>query len=73
MDEDRRIRFLVAPTLFLASLLLLDLINLGYWVKRVFNGGDSVLNGSNSSSSEIWVKLIAIVAGGGLIVFVGGY
>jgi hypothetical protein len=60
MDEDRRIRFLVAPMLFLASILWLSWLNDG-WVAHVFDAGE------NRSKS------IEIIAGGGVIVFVAGY
>jgi hypothetical protein len=62
VDEDRRIRFLVAPTLFVASLLwgaisdqtARDLI---YQVLKTLD----------------WSKLIGLLAGGGIVVFAAGY
>jgi len=66
MDEDRRIRFLVAPTLFVALLLLGALSN---QAER-----DFILEALKNPD---WSKLIGLIAGfiagGGLVVFVLGY
>jgi hypothetical protein len=63
MDEDRKIRFQVAPILFIASLLLGALSDQGAraWILRVLENPDG------------GAKLIGIVAGGGVVVFAGGY
>jgi hypothetical protein len=62
MDEDRRIRFLVAPTLFVASLLW------GAW-------SDSVAHEFIVQALKLpdWSKIIGLIAGGGVIVFAAGY
>ncbi|HLK83821.1 MAG TPA: hypothetical protein VKT99_20335 [Xanthobacteraceae bacterium] len=62
MDEDRKIRFLVPPTLFLVSLLW------GAWFDSAKH--DWVVN---HVFQPDWPKLIGLVAGGSLVVFVGGY
>ena len=62
MDEDRRIRFLVAPTLFVASLLW------GAWSDHAWR--DFMVA---TLKDHEWPKLIAAIAGGGLLVFVAGY
>jgi hypothetical protein len=61
MDEIRRIRLLIAPALFIASILW------GAWwdpdstfSKHVFRDHD-------------WSNVIGLIAGGGFVVFVGGY
>lgn len=61
MDEDRKIRFQVAPILFVASLLLGALLNHGV------HSTVEALGELNSS------KLIGIIAGGGVVVFAVGY
>jgi hypothetical protein len=62
MDEDRRIRFLVAPTLFIASLLLGAL---SFDAAR-----DFIVQSLKSSDGS---KLIGLIAGGGLVIFAVGY
>jgi hypothetical protein len=62
MDEDRRIRFLVAPTLFVASLLW------GAWSDHAWR--DFMVA---TLRDHEWPKLIAAIAGGSLVVFVAGY
>ena len=62
MDEDRRIRFLVAPTLFVASLLWGAWSDDGWRYSMV-----AILKNPD------WPNVIGIIAGGGLMVFVGGY
>jgi hypothetical protein len=61
MDEDRKIRFEVAPILFIASLLLGALINKGL---------HSVVDDLEKLGTS---KLIGIIAGGGVIVLAAGY
>jgi hypothetical protein len=60
MDEDRRIRFLVAPVLFLACLAW------GAW-----------LDPERPEIFSVWPKdasaLLGLLAGGGVVVFAGGY
>jgi hypothetical protein len=56
MDESRRIRFLVAPTLFVASLLW------GAWSEGFLE---------HVPDSDL--KLVTLIAAGGLVVFAGGY
>lgn len=66
MDEDRRIRFLIAPTLFVASLLI--------GVRFDDKARDYVWGiFSQAPAQSTWSNLIGIVAGGGLLVFVAGY
>jgi hypothetical protein len=62
MDEDRKIRFLVAPTLFAASLLL------GAWFDPAARSFMERITSSDSSS-----KMIGVIAGGGVVVFAAGY
>jgi hypothetical protein len=62
MDEDRRIRFLVAPTLFIASLLW------GAWSDDGWRYGMVAI-----FKNPDWPQVIGTIAGGGLAVFVGGY
>jgi hypothetical protein len=65
MDEDRRIRFLVSPILFVASLLLgalLDQTARDFIVRTILN------------ERFDWPKLlIGFLAGGGIVVFALGY
>jgi hypothetical protein len=63
MDEDRKIRFLVPPMLFLASLLIGALSDPA---RREFIRG--ILEKPDLSKS-----LIELVAGGGVVVLAGGY
>jgi hypothetical protein len=63
MDEERRIRFLVAPALFVASLLIGALSDP---TARTFIVG--IIKDSDWSKS-----LIELAAGGGVVVFAGGY
>ncbi len=56
MDESRRIRFLVAPTLFVASLLW------GAWSE-----------GFLEHVPDSGLKLVTLIAAGGIVVFAGGY
>jgi hypothetical protein len=66
MDEDRRIRFLIPPLLFVASLLL------GAFVDQ--STRDLIVKVFNSSESPDWPKLlIGLIAGGGIVVVVVGY
>jgi hypothetical protein len=58
MDEDRKIRFLVAPILFIASLLL-----------GALSDDPTFL----ALQKLDWSKLIGIVAAGGVVVFAAGY
>jgi hypothetical protein len=58
MDEDRRIRFLVAPVLFLASL---------FW------GAYYADTLSDLHTDDFWSKLIEIIAASGVVVLAGGY
>jgi hypothetical protein len=66
MDEERQIRFLVAPTLFLASVLLGALSDPATrdFVRQTLLDAD-------------WSKVIGLVAGaiagGGVVVFAAGY
>jgi hypothetical protein len=65
MDEERRIRFLVSPALFVASLLigaLSDPTGEGrHFIAGILTDGE-------------WSKsLVGLVAGGGVVVFAGGY
>ena len=63
MDEDRRIRFLVAPILFVASLLwgaMSDETARDFIIKQVLEKSD-------------WSKSIELIAGGGVVVFAAGY
>ena len=62
MDADRRIRFVVSPILFLASLAW------GAW----FDPNSRSLIHQSSPNID-WANLIAIAAGAGLVVFVAGY
>jgi hypothetical protein len=62
MDEDRRIRFLIAPTLFVASLI--------FGALSTQTTRDFMIEGLKVFD---WSKLIGLIAGGGLVVFVGGY
>lgn len=66
MDDDRRVRFLVAPTLFVASLLVGVRFDdkAREYVWYIY---------SQTSAQSGWINLIGVVAGGGLLVFVGGY
>src|SRR5579862_1319647 len=62
MDEIRRIRLLVAPALFVASILWgawLDRTNSTFW-SQTFGDPD-------------WPRVIGLIAGGGFVVFVAGY
>jgi hypothetical protein len=62
MDQDRRIRFLIAPTLFVASLIfgaMSDQPTRDFMIEVFKVWG--------------WSKLIGLIAGGGLVVFVSGY
>jgi hypothetical protein len=61
MDEVRRIRLLVAPALFVASLLW------GSWLDH-----DSTI-WRHVSANHDWSHLIGLIAGGGFVVFVAGY
>jgi hypothetical protein len=63
MDDDRKIRFQVAPVLFVASLLLGALFDQG--------ARDSIVQ--FLERPDWGAKLIGIVAGGGVVVFAGGY
>jgi phosphotransferase system glucose/maltose/N-acetylglucosamine-specific IIC component len=62
MDEDRRIRFLVAPMLFVASLLLGALSDQ--------TARDFIVQ---TLKNPDWSKLIGLIAGGGVVVFAVGY
>jgi hypothetical protein len=66
MDEDRRIRFLIAPTLFIASLLLGALSDQ--------TARDLI---AQALKNPNWSKLIGLIAGGsvvvGVIIFAFGY
>jgi hypothetical protein len=62
MDEDRKIRFLVAPILFVASLLLGALSDQG--------ARDFIVRALEDPN---WSKSIGIIAGGGVVVFAAGY
>jgi hypothetical protein len=65
MDEVRRIRFLVSPALFVASLLIGALSDpTGEGRKFILD----ILTGGEWSKS-----LVGLVAGGGIAVFAGGY
>jgi len=64
MDEDRRIRFLIAPTLFLGSLLW------GAWADL---GWRSTIKNFLTSNNHDLNNVIGLVAAGGLVVFVAGY
>jgi hypothetical protein len=63
MDQDRTIRFHVAPMLFLASLFL------GAWA----DDPSKINSLMEKCGNEPLSKLVGIIAAGGLIVFVGGY
>jgi hypothetical protein len=63
MDEERRIRFLVAPALFVASLLIGALSD-PTAAARLWE----ILRAPDWSKS-----LVELVAGGGVVVFAGGY
>jgi hypothetical protein len=63
MDQDRTIRFHVAPMLFLASLLW------GLWA----DDPSKVVCLFKEIGTEPLSKLVSIIAAGGLVVFVGGY
>lgn len=65
MDDDRRIRFLVAPILFVASILL------GVCLDQRWR--DPLIKLISQPTDGAWPKLIGLVAGGGLTVFVAGY
>jgi len=60
MDEDRRIRFLVAPVLFIASL------GWGMWLDRSWR--DAIKNLPVPDSAQA----ITVIAGGGIVVFAMG-
>jgi hypothetical protein len=60
MDEDRKIRFLVAPILLLASIVW------GAW-------SDETFHYLMRDPSFDWSKLAGLIAGGSLVVFAGGY
>jgi hypothetical protein len=62
MDEHRTIRFQVAPILFVASLLW------GAWFDQTKHAWlVGALNGTDG------FKLIGLIAGGGVVIFAGGY
>jgi hypothetical protein len=61
MDEDRRIRFLIPPVLFVASLLW------GAWLDGQRWSAFVAAMGSD------WSAIIGIVTGGGVVVIAGGY
>jgi len=63
MDEDRRVRFLLAPVLFAASLLWGASVDSTTWdhVTTLFK------------DSPDWPKLIGLFAGGSIVVFAAGY
>jgi hypothetical protein len=63
MDEDRRIRFLIPPALFIASLLLGAFLD-----KPTFDNLKSFVGNSDG-----WTELIKLIAAGGFVVFVAGY
>jgi hypothetical protein len=65
MDEERRIRFLVAPALFVASLLIGALSDPTGEGRRFI---EKVL-----TDKELSNLLAGVVAGGGVVVFAGGY
>jgi hypothetical protein len=62
MDENRRIRFLVAPMLFIASLLLGACLDPAWhnWIVKTPEISD-------------WPKWIGLIAGGGVVVLAAGY
>jgi hypothetical protein len=62
MDEDRKIRFLVAPILFVASLLVGALLD-----QNARHALDELLNKLDLSKS------IGLIIGGGALVFAAGY
>jgi hypothetical protein len=61
MDQDRTIRFLVAPILFVASLLW------GAWSDETMRRYLTEINKFD------WSKLIGIIASGSVVVFAAGY
>jgi hypothetical protein len=65
MDEDRRIRFLVAPLLFIASL------GWGMWLDQSWREAIKSLPSPDSAEKGIG-QAIAILAGGGIVVFAIG-
>jgi hypothetical protein len=65
MDEDRRIRFLVAPLLFIASL------GWGMWLDPSWRGAIEKFPVPDSAEKGIG-QAIAIIAGGGIVVFTMG-
>ncbi len=64
MDEDRKIRFLIAPLLFFASLAWGVAWDPARKLSELFPGA--------SLSLENWYQLIAFIAGGGIAVFTLG-
>jgi hypothetical protein len=64
MDEDRRIRFLIPPVLFLASLLW------GVWSDQTTL--DSMVRSLEWERFD-WPKLIGLIAGGSVVVVAAGY
>lgn len=66
MDEDRRIRFLVPPLLFVASL------GWGMWLDPAWKSTISALLITGNSDKSIG-QAITLLAGGGIIVFTVGF
>jgi len=62
MDEERRIRFLVSPALFIASLFIGAWSDpmAHDWIERIIEKSE-------------WSKLVELAAAGGAVVFAGGY
>jgi hypothetical protein len=67
MDEERRIRFLVAPILFVASVLWGG----AWWDHSAREFIEHALR--DHADHPDWSKLIGLIAGGGFAVFVAGY
>ena len=63
MDQDRRVRFLLPPVLFVASLLWGAAIDQATW---------DHLAGYFSNGAD-WSKLIGLLAGGSIVVITAGY
>jgi len=66
MDEERKIRFLVAPILFVASVLWG-----AWWDHSARELMEQVL--TDHTDHPDWSKVISLIAGGGFAVFVAGY
>jgi hypothetical protein len=67
MDDDRKIRFVVAPLLFIASVLW------GAWFDPGWHKSLTAMFDPSYESSKWFGQAVGLVAGGGLAIFAGGY